>query len=288
MDLFCLYWVPMLICFEGQKLWSKQHPECGGELQSPIHLVAHKAIPLPLPALEMVRYHNPLPQPIVFTNNGHSVSVSVNPLEYDQLPMIFGAMLPNMYQLDSFHFHWGSKNNQGSEHVLNGIQYPAEMHVIHRNTRYSSIQEAQHFSHGLTVLAFFFQLRDKVNQALSPLIDNLPSVRKDGKSIPLNISLTLASILPRDKEVYYTYRGSLTTPPCSEAVTWIVFPEAIFLSYYQMKKFRQLSSGDTQLVDNFRRAQRLGPRKVYVRRMKQGEATMYNVTQHYPTFLTKT
>nr|CAD7256416.1 unnamed protein product [Timema shepardi] len=272
----------------GQKLWSKQHPECGGKLQSPIHLVAHKAIPLPLPALEMVRYHNPLPQPIVFTNNGHSVSVSVNPLEYDQLPMIFGAMLPNMYQLDSFHFHWGSKNNQGSEHVLNGIQYPAEMHIIHRNTRYSSVQEAQHFSHGLTVLAFFFQLRDKVNQALSPLIDNLPSVRKDGKSIPLNISLTLASILPRDKEVYYTYRGSLTTPPCSEAVTWIVFPEAIFLSYYQMKKFRQLSSGDTQLVDNFRRAQRLGPRKVYVRRMKQGEATMYNVTQYYPTFLTKT
>ncbi|CAG2053662.1 unnamed protein product [Timema podura] len=255
----------------GQRLWSKQHPECGGELQSPIHLVAHKAIPLPLPALEMVRYHNPLPQPIVFTNTGHSVSVSVNPLEYDQLPMIFGAMLPNMYQLDSFHFHWGSKNNQGSEHVLNGIQYPAEMHIIHRNTRYSSIQEAQHFSHGLTVLAFFFQLRDKVNQALSPLIDNLPSVRKDGKSIPLNISLTLASILPRDKEVYYTYRGSLTTPPCSEA----------------MKKFRQLNSGDIQLVDNFRRAQRLGPRKVYVRRMKQGEATMYNVTQHYPTFLTK-
>nr|CAD7444219.1 unnamed protein product [Timema bartmani] len=277
----------LLHAIAGQRLWSKQHPECGGELQSPIHLVAHKAIPLPLPALEMVRYHNPLPQPIVFTNTGHSVSVSVNPLEYDQLPMIFGAMLPNMYQLDSFHFHWGSKNNQGSEHVLNGIQYPAEMHIIHRNTRYSSIQEAQHFSHGLTVLAFFFQLRDKVNQALSPLIDNLPSVRKDGKSIPLNISLTLASILPRDKEVYYTYRGSLTTPPCSEAVTWIVFPEAIFLSHYQMKKFRQLNSGDTQLVDNFRRAQRLGPRKVYVRRMKQGEATMYNVTQHYPTFLTK-
>lgn len=55
-----------------QRRWKRRHNGCGGHMQSPISVSARKAIPLRMPALEMVGYHNPLPGPIKFHNNGHS------------------------------------------------------------------------------------------------------------------------------------------------------------------------------------------------------------------------
>jgi hypothetical protein len=56
----------------GQELWHEHHKKCGGEYQSPILIVRHRAIPLPLRAVEMTGYHDPLPGPLNLTNNGHS------------------------------------------------------------------------------------------------------------------------------------------------------------------------------------------------------------------------
>lgn len=61
--------------------------------------------------------------------------------------------------------------------------------------------------------------------------------------------------------------GSLTTPKCNEAVTWIIFPDTIPISLSQMAKFRSLSNGieGLLLVDNYRHLQPIGNRKVFVR-----------------------
>lgn len=76
----------------------------------------------------------------------------------EKLPYIFGARLENEYELEGLHFHWGDKNNRGSEHVLNDIRYPMEMHIIHRNRKYATVSEAVIYRDGLTVLGFFYQV----------------------------------------------------------------------------------------------------------------------------------
>jgi carbonic anhydrase len=78
------------------------------------------------------------------------------------------------------------------------------------------------------------QVREKENPKLQPLLKKLKEVALEGQSVHLDSTFTMASLLPQDLEIYYTYRGSLTTPPCSEVVTWIVFPEPQFISYRQV------------------------------------------------------
>ena len=64
-----------------------------------------------------------------------------------------------------------------------------------------------------------------------------------------------------------TFLGSLTTPTCNEAVTWIIFPDTIPISLSQMSKFRSLSNGieGLLLVDNYRHLQPVGNRKIFLR-----------------------
>lgn len=254
---------------KGQKQWHEHHKICGGAYQSPIHIVRHRATSLSLRAVEMVGYHDPLPGPLNLTNNGHSVMLRPEGLaQAKHPPAVYGALLKDHYVMDTFHFHWGLRNYRGSEHRVNGIRYPMEMHIVHRKQSYGSVNEALNHPDGLSVLAFFFQVREKDNPKLQPLVKKLQNVMlEQGQSLHLNSTFTMASLLPRDLEIYYTYRGSLTTPPCSEVVTWIVFPEPQFISYNQLKKFRRLSSGESKIADNYRILQDLGNRRVYVRNM---------------------
>lgn len=88
-------------------------------------------------------------------------AASINDDGYEKIiPYVFGGRLTNEYVLEGLHFHWGNRNNLGSEHVVNDIQYPLEMHIIHRNRRYPNVSEALKHGDGLTVLAFFYQVRN--------------------------------------------------------------------------------------------------------------------------------
>lgn len=75
-----------------------------------------------------------------------------------RLPYIFGGPLDNEYEIEGLHFHWGDKNNRGSEHTLNDMRLPLEMHIIHRNKKYRNLAEALQHPDGLCVLAFFYQV----------------------------------------------------------------------------------------------------------------------------------
>lgn len=68
---------------------------------------------------------------------------------------------------------------------------------------------------------------------------------------------------------FYTYQGSLTTPPCSQAVQWIVFPQVINISHAQMQRFRSLTDNhDEVLENNYRHLQSRGTRLVFHRQMR--------------------
>ncbi|XP_058794892.1 carbonic anhydrase 2-like [Phymastichus coffea] len=253
----------------GQQSWYNDFPECSGQWQSPIVIAASRSVALPLPALEMIGYHDFLPLPLVLTNNGYTVTMN---FKRDDLrkrtPYIFGALLDENqdYELENFHFHWGLRNSRGSEHVLHGTRHPMEMHLIHRNMKYANLNTALQHKDGLVVLGVFFNLQEEDNDLLKPLISHLPEIQFANSETKLNTSIILASFLPQHLNTYYTYRGSLTTPPCNEVVTWIVFASAVPISFKQMSKFRLLSNGKGILADNYRLLQDVHNRKVYVRR----------------------
>ncbi|XP_076624637.1 putative carbonic anhydrase 3 [Colletes latitarsis] len=264
-----------------QHTWIKKSTSCGGKLQSPVSISSFKSEALPLPALEVIGYHDYLPGPVYLKNSGHSVLMNINNDSRSiHLPYIFGAALQadQEYEVDHLHFHWGAKNNRGSEHILNGVRYPMEMHIVHRNKAYLNLSNALNYEDSLVVLGIFFQLQEEHNKLLHPILNDLISVQCLNKEIPLKTPITLASLLPRSIDVFYTYKGSLTTPPCSEVVTWIIFPTPVPISFAQLSKFRQLSNGEDVLADNYRKLQNIGRRKIYVRKLNQFLITKYNGT----------
>ncbi|BES95455.1 anhydrase [Nesidiocoris tenuis] len=249
-----------------QESWTNFSTSCIGQHQSPIRIYSSSALPVAIPALEMVGFHNLIPHPIWMTNNGHSVEIKSGKKGYAK---VFGALLKGEYEVEGVHFHWGKSNDRGSEHVINDIRFTMEMHIVTRNSQYSELKEAMNHTDGLAVLAFFFDVRERENHALRPIVREMRLIRPEGSRAAMSHSLTLASLLPPDTDLFYTYRGSLTTPPCSEAVTWILFPDPMPVSYHQVQRFRELRSEDEVLVDNYRHLQSIGRRKIFVRRAPQ-------------------
>lgn len=79
-------------------------------------------------------------------------------------------------------------------------------------------------------------MQDEDNDNLQPILKSLSEVRWVNSTVKMNGSFTLASIMPTNTETYYTYKGSLTTPPCNEAVTWIIFSTPVQISFKQVFK----------------------------------------------------
>jgi len=103
------------------------------------------------------------------------------------------------------------------------------------------------------VLGFFVQIGNDVNPGLKMVTDFLPRVCDTGEKKYLDEAFNLASILASNTKDYWTYNGSLTTPPCAESVTWFVFKELIYASEKQMQNFRLLQANEkVKIVDNFR------------------------------------
>ena len=168
--------------------------------------------------------------------------------------------MTNEYELEGLHFHWGDKNNRGSEHVLNDIRYPMEMHIIHRNKKYKDMPEAIAHPDGLCVLGFFYQLKETESPELMSIVRNLSIIEEMNQSVLLNSTFALTTLLgDLDTERFYTYKGSkktttanflmksfcfyigsLTTPPCSEAVTWVIFPDPLPVSVVQVRECNQM------------------------------------------------
>lgn len=151
------------------------------------------------------------PHDIVF--NGHTVQVNTKD-DSDYL------VLDNQkFFLKQFHFHTPSENQ------IKGKSYPLELHFVNANA------EGQ-----LTVLAVMFEL-GQPNSEWNKLWSDLSDKENDAKS--LTHTVDLEKLLPKKRE-YYRFSGSLTTPPCSEGVNWIVLKQSLTLSAEQLKQFKAL------------------------------------------------
>ncbi|KAG8146261.1 hypothetical protein E2320_012629 [Naja naja] len=101
-------------------------------------------------------YDSQDPKCVKMTLDGASAAEQIN---------ITRGGLRDTYRALQFHFHWGDLKRNGSEHYIDGIQYPMELHIVHMNIKYKTVNEAKQHPNGLAVLSFLF----KNGAASSPL-----------------------------------------------------------------------------------------------------------------------
>ncbi|CAH1800451.1 unnamed protein product, partial [Owenia fusiformis] len=161
------------------------------------------------------------------------------------------------YSILQAHFHWGEDSTKGSEHTVDGYRYPMEMHIVTK-MKFGTSPCAE-----LAVLGFFFEISNTDNPAWNDIITGLGEITMPDEETTLDY-INLQDLLPSDMSEFYSYFGSLTTPPYSQIINWTVFKNTIKISEYQIAQFRNLLNGDEwSIVDNFRPVQLLNGRTVY-------------------------
>ena len=116
------------------------------------------------------------------------------------------------------------------------------MHLVHFNTRYADPTEAGLHGDGFAVVGTFFDdVEDDEynNEELNKIVLQLREISEFNTTTRMKRSVNLRNLLPRDIDTFYTYQGSLTTPPCSEIITWVIFPEAQKIGPQQLFNFER-------------------------------------------------
>ena len=160
-----------------------------------------------LPAINL----NYVSGPLRIVNNGHTV----------QCNCPAGSVLTlegKTYQLKQFHFH------APSEHRVNGIAFDMEIQFVHAADDGT-----------LAVLGLMVR-QGGANKGLTSVVEGIPTSLNQEVEVP-GVNFWPASLLPRER-THYRYHGSLTTPPCSEIVTWLVLKTPVQASAAQIAAFK--------------------------------------------------
>ncbi|MEJ2455068.1 MAG: carbonic anhydrase family protein [Candidatus Thiodiazotropha sp.] len=212
---------------EGPDNWGELSPDyalcASGKNQSPINLT--DMVEGGLPALS-IDYK---PGGFEVINNGHTIQVNYAP----------GSSLTvdgHRFELKQFHFHAPSENR------IEGRAFPMEAHFVHADS-----------DGNLAVIAVMYE-NGEANPELARAWQVMP--HDAGGSHPLNNRVDANALLPKDRD-YYRFNGSLTTPPCSEGVTWIVMKTPEKATAEQIEAFSH-----TMHHDNNRPTQPLNARVV--------------------------
>jgi carbonic anhydrase len=212
---------------EGPENWgnlNKDNLAClKGKSQSPININVDRAVKAQLDPIEFI-YR---PSPLSIIDNGHTIMVNYG--EGSNL-MVDGRQ----YRLVQFHFH------KPSEEAINGERTDMVAHLVH-----------QHHDGNLAIVAVLMSTVQpassrkywwgndavKENALINTLWNNVPLVK--GKTEMPGVMIDVNQMLPADKN-YFTYMGSLTEPPCSENVLWLVLKTPIYVGEEQVKNFDRM------------------------------------------------
>lgn len=194
----------------GPGAWGMLKPEfrqCSvGQRQSPIDI--RGGIPVELTPIRF----DYKPSGFNVVDNGHTVQVNVSPGNAIEVN-------GRRYDLVQFHFH------RPSEERINGKAYDMVAHLVHKD-----------LDGRLAVVAVLLE-QGRSHPIVQQVWNNLPLERNE--AMPGEAAMELASLLPEDRR-YYTYMGSLTTPPCTEGVLWLVMKQPVQLSPEQVGVFARL------------------------------------------------
>lgn len=216
--------------YKNQNGWGQEYPECKGTKmrQSPINIITDKVTLEPKYKLEFVDYD----QQVEFQLKNTHHSISVVPIPSVSIPTIKLTWLPggmNEFELQEIHFHWGDGKNKGSEHEINAQRSAAEMHMVHyrkgvNKTEIGSIENS------VVVIGVLIEPDSKEHQKLEGLVQYASQINGTDNEYICDEPQNLINLLPEHHQSFYTYAGSLTTPPCYEVVTWIIMSEPVYMS----------------------------------------------------------
>lgn len=204
---------------EGPEFWGELSPDfalCStGQEQTPID------VPATAPANPADITFNYQPTALTIFNNGHTVQVN-----YDEGSSI--DVGGKTYNLKQFHFH------TPSEHTLNGQPADLEMHLVHQSA-----------DNQLAVVGVMLK-QGAENPAYAPVFNNLPAQESEPSAVS-GVTLNAADLLPAER-TYYRYNGSLTTPPCSEGVQWLLMNTPVEVAPAQASAFQAIFAHNARPV----------------------------------------
>ncbi|NCP52660.1 MAG: carbonic anhydrase family protein [Flavobacteriales bacterium] len=207
----------------------EKNSDCGGTRQSPINIIDINTISVDSASTLKIHYSSKTVLNKV-ENNGHSVQFDFN--LGDSI-----SHLNKIYHLKQIHFH------EPSEHTINGVKYPIEIHLVHQSD-----------DKKVTVMGILC-VEGQESKLFEFFEGYLPI--KQGEHKDINKIINLADLFPVDKS-FYSYNGSLTTPPCTENVNWIVYKQPIIISLEEVLKLKS-----NMPINNYRNEQAINGRKIY-------------------------
>ncbi|MEH7122423.1 carbonic anhydrase family protein [Bacillus sp. JJ1773] len=215
----------------GPEHWGDINPDyavcTNGKEQSPINIQTSQVIEDEKIANLDINYK---PTSFFLINNGYTIQGTPSTLDNS-------FVVDNKeYKLAQFHFH------TPSEHQFNGQNFDMELHFVHKDA-----------NNQLAVLGLM--IKEGASNIYLEKAWNVIPTEETTEDVKLTEPIDLMSLLPKNKDSF-RYNGSLTTPPCSEAVKWAVLEEPIEMSKEQIDKFRNI------FPDNHRPVQSLNEREV--------------------------
>jgi carbonic anhydrase len=201
-----------------------------GKRQSPIDIEGAKKSDLPAIKFDYK------PSPLKIINNGHTIQINLDPGNSI-------AVGGKQYSLVQFHFH------HPSEEKIRGHKHEMVIHLVHKDS-----------AGNLAVIGLLVKT-GKENPTIQTLWDNIPKEVGKEKTVP-GVNINPADLLPADHD-YYSFAGSLTTPPCSEGVAWMVFEAPVEFSATQIATFSKIYSMNARPIQptNGREIDESSPKK---------------------------
>ncbi|XP_063990560.1 carbonic anhydrase 2-like [Diachasmimorpha longicaudata] len=251
--------------YDSPDKWLTEAPICGGKSQSPINIDYHAndLLNQDILPLRWNGYDN-TPDIMTGTNNGHTIKVIPKWADESRRPYLSGGPLSSPYVLQEFHFHWGADDNAGSEHTINGKRFVLEAHMVHWKLDYGSLSAAVEQPDGLAVVGSFYDInnvKDRPSHAGYDIAAIASVLSEEGKEADIAPFPVSNFDVVNTTDVIASYQGSLTTPGCNEAVTWMVAIHGYPISEVQMESLRRVQLYHRE-DHNYRPVQPLNGRKV--------------------------